>query len=98
MTQLYYTAPEDKIFNEVREKAMALWPEIDTDHDKYGYATEKINRIKGITNVRDNFMYIVAMFDIDNQSRLAENLSPEARLAVRERMIEGGQPMEYIVF
>jgi len=98
MTQLYYTAPEDKIFNEVREKAMALWPEIDTDHDKYGYATEKINRIKGITNVSDNFMYIVAMFDIDNQSRLAENLSPEARLAVRERMIEGGQPMEYIVF
>lgn len=98
MTKLYYTPPEDKIFEEVRKKSIELWKEVDTDQDKFGYASSKINQIKDILNVGDNFMYLVAMFDIVNQYRLAQKLSPEARLAIRERMVDGGQPEEYIVF
>jgi len=98
MTKLYYTPPADEIFDEVRAKAMILWEIIDTDNDKYGYATDKKNRIKDIGNVGDNFMYIVAMFDIHNQRLLANELSEEARNEIRERMIDGGNLLEYIVF
>ena len=96
--KLYYTAPSDEQFNEVKEKAMELWKEVDSDNDKYGYATEKINRIKDIANVEDNFMFIVAMFDSDNQALLAEKLSAETRSAIRERMIDGGNPEFMIPF
>ena len=95
---LYYTPPTGEQFNELKEKAIELWKQIDTDNDKYGYATEKINRIKDIVNIQDNFMYMVAMFDINNQEKLAEKLSPDTRKAVRDRMIEGGSPEQYIKF
>jgi len=71
--KLYYIAPSDELFEEVKREAIKLWLEIDTDNDKFGYATEKINRIKDIQNVSDNFMYIVAMFDINNQSNKGFN-------------------------
>jgi len=98
MTQLYYTAPGDEIFEEVKKKAIELWKVVDTDNDKYGYTTEKINRIKDIKNITDNTMSIVAMFSIDNQLLLAQELSEPTREAIRERMIDGGQPEDLIAF
>lgn len=74
---------------------MELWKEIDTDHDKFGYATEKINRIKNLENVSDNFMYMVAMFDLNNMRLLSKKISRESKLAIRERMIDGGNPIEW---
>lgn len=97
-TGLYYVPASDDIFNEVKQAAMKLWKEVDTDGDKYGYATEKINRIKDITNVQDNLMYIVAMFDIQNQRKLSNMLTFEANQAIRDRMIDGGQPESLIPF
>lgn len=98
MTQLYYTPPEDSLFEEVRKRAMELWHIVDSDNDKYGYATGKCDRIKDIKNVEDNFMYIVSMFDMGNQAMLAQIISKEARVAIRERMIDGGSPSHFIVF
>jgi hypothetical protein len=98
MAKLYYMPPSDELFEEVRKAAMELWKEVDTDNDKYGYATEKINCIKDIKNVEDNFMYMVAMFDIYNQGKLADVLSEEAREAIRDRMLDGGQPEMLIPF
>ena len=98
MTQLYYTAPSDEIFEEVKKKAIELWKVVDTDNDKYGYTTEKINRIKDIKNITDNTMSIVAMFSIDNQLLLAQELSEPTREAIRERMIDGGGEDYYNVF
>jgi hypothetical protein len=97
-TKLYYTPPRRELFEAVKSRAMELWKEVDTDNDKYGYATEKINRIKDLENVGDNFMTIVAMFDIHNQRLLANRLAEETKVAIRERMIDGGQPAEFIVF
>lgn len=91
----YYSPPTKEIFEEVKRKAIDIWSTYD---NTYGYADEKIHRIIDIKNVRDNFMYMVAMFDLDNQESLAEMISDEARLAIRERMLEGGTPEEYIVF
>jgi hypothetical protein len=96
MAKLYYTPPTDKQFNELKEKAIEVWRE--NYDDAYGYVTGKVNQIKDIGNVQDNFMYMVAMFDINNQALLAVKLSPETRKAVRERMIDGGNPPEYIIF
>ena len=69
MSQLYYTKPSDECFEEVKQAAIDVW---NTYDNEYGYATEKINGIKDIKNVSDNLMYIVAMFDQNNQSKLAE--------------------------
>jgi DNA-binding MltR family transcriptional regulator len=96
MTKLYYIAPSEDIFNEVKKASMELWHEVDDDNDKYGYATEKCDRIKDISNVGDNFMYMVAMFDNNNQVFLAQKLSDEARQAIRDRMIDGCNP-EYLI-
>lgn len=98
ITELYYTPPEDDIFYEVRDEAIELWKEVDSDNDKYGYASSKINKIKDIENVSDNFMYIIAMFDDSNQRILADRLSTAARKAIRERMLDGGQPPMLIYF
>ena len=98
MPELYYTPPTNEIFEEVKKEAMLLWEKIDSDNNKYGYASEKKDRIRNIKNIGDNFMTMVAMFDIHNQRRLADVLSIEACRAVRERMIDGGQPLEYITF
>lgn len=95
MSKLYYTPPTDKEFNELKEKAIEIWQGYD---DTYRYATEKINAIKDIENIEDNFMYMVAMFDIVNQEKLAKKLSPETKKAVRDRMIDGGNEPEYIKF
>lgn len=98
MADLYYTPPSDELFQEVRDRAMELWHEIDSDNDAYGYATEKCDRIRDLANVGDNFMYIVAMFDLSNQQKLAEKLSLEACAAIRDRMIDGGNPPYLIPF
>ncbi len=92
---LYYTAPKTEQFEEVKEKAIELW---NTYDNEFGYVDEKVNSIKDIGNIRDNFMYIVAMFDIQNQSKLASKLSDETKLEIRNRMVDGGNPPEYIVF
>lgn len=96
--ELYYTPPEDELFDELKERAIENWKEVDSYDDKFGYATEKIRRIKDIKNVGDNFMYIVAMFDLGNQKLLAEKLSSKTRRAVRIRMLDGGSYPELIYF
>ncbi len=98
MSKLYYTAPSDSIFDEVKEKCIELWKEVDTDNDEFGYASEKIGRIKNINNVSDNLMYMVAMFDNYNHEKLATKLSPNARKEIRDRMIDGGNPSYLIHF
>lgn len=95
MSELYYTPPTDQQFKELKEKAIEIWSVLG---DEPSYAEEKISRIKDIPNVSDNFMYIVAMFDINNQTILAHAVSYETRMAVRERLIDGGAEEMLIVF
>lgn len=92
MTDLYYKPPTDEIFEEVRQKAIKIWKTYD---DTYGYATEKIDQIKDIGNVGDNLMYIVSMFDDNNQKILAGQISSEAKKAIGDRIIDGGTPDFY---
>lgn len=89
MTDLYYTAPTSEQFEELKEEAIRIW---NTYDDTHGYATSKINSIKDLENVSDNFMYMVAMFDSHNQVKLSLNLSSKTREAVALRMADGGSP------
>lgn len=78
---LYYTAPSDAIFNDIKKNALKIWSTYD---DTYGYASEKIERISDLTNVDDNYMYIVAMFDSNNQAKLMRAVKPETAERIRE--------------
>lgn len=86
MERLYYTAPTEEIFQEVKKEAIRIW---ETYDDTYGYSTEKTNQIKDMGNIKDNVMYIFAMFDIHNQMTLMRNISEEARNAVGVRYTDG---------
>lgn len=77
----YYKAPSDVIFNEIKQKAVEIWRTYD---DTYGYASDKIARVEQITNVKDNWGFIVGMFDSTNQDKLLRKLSPEAAEQVRK--------------
>jgi len=81
--KLYYTPPDDEVFEEMKREAIKLWRTYD---DTYGYATEKVNRIKDIKNIEDNFMYIVAMFDPFNQQKLANKVSEKTKKEVQKRL------------
>jgi hypothetical protein len=94
MSNLYYIAPDQDIFEEVKSKCMEIW---DTYDDEYGYASQKKNQID-VENVSDNFMYMIAMFDSQNQRKLSSMLSEESKKQIRDRMLDGGTPIEYIYF
>ena len=89
LSDLYYTAPENCHFNELRDAALEIWRSYGFETD---YAQSKINRIVDLENVGDNFMCMVAMFDMPNQMRLSEMISDGCREEVCVRMIAGGQP------
>lgn len=95
MENLYYEAPADHIFEEVKEAAIKTWKTYD---NQFGYADEKVSRIQDLENVSDNIMYIVAMFDMSNQRKLADSLTAEAKRAIIERLIAGGATFEIIAF
>jgi len=95
INNLYYQAPTQRVFDEVQREAIKIW---NTYSDEYGYRSEKVARVEDLHNVSDNVMYIVAMFDHMNQRKLAQNLSHEARDAIRERYIAGGGQVEHTPF
>jgi hypothetical protein len=93
MSKLYYTAPSDEMFEEMRQSCLDQWA---THDNTYGYVDEKTQRIKTITNIQDNFMYMLAMFDQNGQAAVISKLSAPTKTAVRERMIDGGNPEVYL--
>ena len=98
MTKLYYEAPSDEIFDEVKQMSMALWTVEYPDAIHPYYAKEKVQEIEPLQNVRDNVMSIVARFDSVNMRKLATKLSPQARQALRDRMLDGGNDEWMIPF
>ena len=77
----YYDTPSEEVFNDIKECSIKIWQTYD---DQFGYATEKITQVKDITNVRDNWGFIVGMFDSSNQQRLLNLLSDDARELVEK--------------
>jgi hypothetical protein len=84
MQELYYTPPSNEIFEEMKKLAIGIWSTYD---DTYGYATEKIDRIKDLNNISDNFMYIFAMFDPINRLSLVSQSSKELFDEIKKRLV-----------
>lgn len=79
--KLYYVAPSDEIFDEIKSAAKDLWK----TYDNYGgYVDEKIAVLDRMTNIRDNWMYIVAMFDQGNQTKLLRMLNYDTVVLVMD--------------
>ena len=70
-----YEAPSNKIFEEIKQKSIDIW---NTYSDAHGYRSEKLNRIKNVKNVKDNWRVFYGMFDWQNQTKLLMYLSQEA--------------------
>lgn len=77
----YYDAPSDEVFEDIKANAIKIWQTYD---DTYGYASEKIDRVNSITNVKDNWGTIVGMFDSTNQAKLLALVKPESKEKIME--------------
>lgn len=95
MNSLYYTPPLTEMFEELKQKAIILITQNATD---LSYVQEKVNKIEGIPNVEDNFMFIVAMFDVQNQELLAKKLTTATRKAIRLRLRAAGNDELSVIF
>jgi hypothetical protein len=93
--ELYYTSPTDEVFNEVKEKCIAVWNMFDNE---FGYVDEKVNRIKDLPNTGSNLMSMVLMFHMNLQRELSKHLSDEANEALMLRLLDGGADVQFIPF
>ena len=80
---LYYTAPSQEMFDEIKREAIKIWQTYDNTH---GYVDEKVGRIAQLRNIKDNYLYIVSMFDSHNQSKLMAALKPTTRKRIDEAL------------
>lgn len=87
MPNLYYKAPPQEAFEDMRRECVFQWG---THDNTYGYVDEKLSRIQDILNVGDNFMYMFAMFDMNGQRDVVSRLDEETKKEVRERLRAGG--------
>ena len=89
--EYYYKKPKDEYFDELKSVCIKFW---ETYDDQFGYATEKINRIKDLENSASNYMMMVKMFHQLNWEVLAELLSLEVRNDISIRLNAGVESVE----
>ena len=82
----YYETPLQIVFDDIKENAIKIWQTYD---NTYGYVDEKVNKVKGIKNFKDNAWFIVAMFDYKNQAKLLEMVQPKTK-EILKTILEGG--------
>lgn len=74
----YYEPPSDRAFNEIKDKAIELWSNPNYNYH-WMYVSEKVDHIKPLENIKDNYAHIIAMFDNEKQVVLIGLLSNETR-------------------
>lgn len=96
LKNLYYIAPIDAAFDDMKQACIEVWQQYEDQGGMYDYMEEKLSRIRDIKNIEDNFMYMLAMFDMDNQKKVIEKLKAGTQLDVRERLLAGGNDETFI--
>lgn len=86
MSSLYYTAPSEAIFEDIKAAAIKIWQTYD---DQFGYASGKIERVNRVDNIQDNYMYLISMFDSTNEGILYHLVSADTRQLLNELRAEG---------
>lgn len=85
MSKLYYTAPPQKAFDDMKQAVTEIWNGYEDP-----YRSEKLARIEHMQNIQDNFMYLFAMLDHINQGKVVKMLKEETKQELRARMVDGG--------
>lgn len=80
---VYYSLPTQEIFDDIKQAATKIWSSYD---DRFGYATEKIDRIKDLENTLGNDMYMVKMFDHQNELKLLSMVRLETQDWILEKL------------
>jgi len=75
-----HRTPTPELFNEIKQAAITVWR---TKDDTHGYATNKVQIIKNISNYKDNVMISFRMFDSNNQDLMLTLLSEQAKQYIR---------------
>ena len=81
--KLFYTPPREESFNELKEACIKFWNTFD---DEFGYATEKIDRIKDLPNDGPNFVMMVQMIHPVAREVISKLLSLETRNEISMRL------------
>lgn len=74
----YYEPPSEKAFNEIKETAVKIWENPNYSYHPT-YVSEKVDHIKPLQNIKDNYAHIIAMFDDEKQMVLINLLSNETK-------------------
>lgn len=93
--KLFYTPPREESFNELKEACIRFWNTFD---DKFGYATEKIDRIKDLPNDGPNFVMMVQMIHPVAREVISKLLSLETRNEISMRMYGWEEENEFDPF
>jgi hypothetical protein len=79
----YYTAPPQKIFDDIKKNAIKIW---NTYDNLGGYRDEKLNMIKDLKNIKDNAWFMVGMFDFNNKIKLISRVKTETARMILDAM------------
>lgn len=77
----------NETFENIKQSACRVWERYS---DEFGYRSEKLDRIKDLENIRDNWEYILAMFDSDNLKLAIEYMDDMAIEEIRPYMEKNG--------
>ena len=87
--KLYYVAPPQKQFDELKQKAIEAWLYIGYEET---YSRKKQKQVHDISNVRDNFMYILGMFSSNNLRLISKALSQPTKKSIYDRLLSVNSP------
>jgi hypothetical protein len=93
--KLFYTPPREESFNELKEACIKFWNTFD---DEFGYATEKIDRIKDLPNDGPNFVMMVQMIHPVAREVISKLLSLETRNEISMRLYGWEKENEFDFF
>lgn len=84
----YYEAPTHPVWQHIRVNALMVWADYLKDVINKEYVREKFYRILNMENVKDNYMTIIAMFDLPNQGKLWKLLDTDVLVMLRDTFID----------
>ena len=84
---VYHLAPPDEAFEELREVAINQWNAM----PDYPESWTKAEHLPHYMNIGNNFMIILARFDVDKQIEVVKKLSPETKEEIRIRLLDIGE-------
>jgi hypothetical protein len=92
--KLFYTPPNDKVFEELKNACIKFWT-ICFKEDGKDYVDEKVSRINSLKNEGSNFISMVQMIHPNSRILIAKQLSYETRYEVSRRLYGSGSEDEY---